>query len=95
MCVHKAYAAAGLRPPRDIVWEQSPAELAAGWAKRRAVAGDNVRALVVDVVRRKAELAVDRGIALNVRDTKAFTPYHEAEMKKWADVIKIANVQPQ
>ena len=74
VCVHKAYAAAGLRPPRDIVWEQSPAELAAGWAKRRAVAGDNVRALVVDVVRRKAELAVDRAIALNVRMALAGEP---------------------
>src|SRR5262245_53511230 len=34
--VHKAYAAAGLRPPRDIVWEQTPADLAVGWARRRA-----------------------------------------------------------
>jgi hypothetical protein len=72
--VHEAYAAAGLRPPRDIVWEQNPASLAAGWARRRAAAGDNVRALLVDVVRRKAELAVDRAISLSVRMALAGEP---------------------
>ena len=67
-------------PPRVCVLRatsfgrQSPADLAAGWAKRRAVAGDNVRALVVDVVRRKAELAVDRAIALSVRMALAGEP---------------------
>ena len=65
--VHEAYAAAGLTPPRDIVWQQGPADLATAWARRRAAAGDNVRALVVDAVRRRAELAVDRAISLNVR----------------------------
>jgi hypothetical protein len=71
--VHKAYLAAGLAPPRDIVWEDGPAEIALAWARRRASAGDNVRALVVDVVRRKAELAVDRAMALSVRMALAGT----------------------
>lgn len=39
--------------------------------------------------------AVKQGIAVNVRDGKAFAPYHQAEMKKWSDVIKAANVMPQ
>ena len=72
--VHNAYVAAGLSPPRDIVWEQGPTELASAWARRRAAAGDNVRALVVDVVRRKAELAVDRAISLSVRMALAGEP---------------------
>jgi tripartite-type tricarboxylate transporter receptor subunit TctC len=37
--------------------------------------------------------AVGLGIAVNTRDSKAFAPYHAAEMKKWADVIRIANVK--
>jgi hypothetical protein len=65
--VHKAYLAADLAPPRDIVWESGPADLAQAWARRRSSAGNNVRALIVDVVRRKADLAVDRAIALSVR----------------------------
>ena len=44
-----------------------PADLAAAWAKRRHAAGGNVRAQLVDAVRRKAELAVDRAISLPVR----------------------------
>jgi hypothetical protein len=65
--VDKAYAAAALPPPRDIIWEDGPADLAVAWSKRKSTAGDSVRALVVDAVRRKAELAVDRAIALSVR----------------------------
>jgi hypothetical protein len=65
--VEKAYAAAGLAPPRDIVWENGPAELAVAWSRRRSSAGESVRAAVVDAVRRKAELGVDRAIALSVR----------------------------
>jgi uncharacterized protein DUF6745 len=65
--VRDAYAAGGLPAPAEIVWEQGPADLAAAWAKQRHAAGDNVRALIVDAVRRKAELAVDRAISLSVR----------------------------
>jgi hypothetical protein len=65
--VDKAYAAAALAPPSEIVWEDGPTELAVAWSKRRHAAGESVRALVVDAVRRKAELAVDRAIALSVR----------------------------
>jgi hypothetical protein len=72
--VHQAYGAAGLPPPREIIWEQDPAQLAAGWASGRGAAGDNVRALVVDLVRRKAEQAFDRAISLQVRVTLAGEP---------------------
>jgi tripartite-type tricarboxylate transporter receptor subunit TctC len=37
--------------------------------------------------------AIKQGIAVNVRDAKAFSAYHQDEMKKWADVIKAANVK--
>lgn len=72
--VRNAYMAAGLAPPRDIVWSEGPAEIAAAWAKRRGSAGENMRALVVDMVRRKAEHAVDRAISLNVRMALASEP---------------------
>jgi tripartite-type tricarboxylate transporter receptor subunit TctC len=36
--------------------------------------------------------AVKQGIAVNVRDGKAFATYHAGEMKKWSDVVKAANV---
>lgn len=65
--VEKAYAAAGLVAPGEIVWEDGPAELAVSWSKRRHAAGESVRSTLVDAVRRKAELAVDRAIALSVR----------------------------
>jgi hypothetical protein len=65
--VRKVYVAAGLPPPPDIIWAEGPADLAAAWAKRRGSAGGNVRALVVDAARRKAEHAVDRALSLNVR----------------------------
>ncbi|MFZ1103787.1 MAG: DUF6745 domain-containing protein, partial [Hyphomicrobiaceae bacterium] len=65
--VEKAYGAARLPPPREIVWEDGPAQLAVSWSKRRHAAGDSVRTKVVDEVRRKAELGVDRAIALSVR----------------------------
>lgn len=65
--VHAAYAACGLPAPAEIVWERGPADLASAWARRRHVAGSNVRASIVDAARRKAELAVDRAISLSVR----------------------------
>jgi hypothetical protein len=72
--VRNAYAAAGLPAPSEIVWEQGPADMAAAWGRRRSAAGDNVRALIVDAVRRKAELAVDRAISLTVRMALANEP---------------------
>ena len=72
--VAKAYAAAGLPPPREIVWAGGPVEVASLWAGARNVAGDNVRALVVDLVCRKAEAAVDRAVALAVRVSLAGEP---------------------
>jgi hypothetical protein len=65
--VEKAYAAAELPPPREIVWEDGPSQLAMSWSKRRHLAGGSVRTRIVDDVRRKAELGVDRAIALGVR----------------------------
>lgn len=72
--VRDAYAAGGLPPPVDIVWERGPAELASSWAQRRHVAGENVCASIVDAVRRKAELAIDRAISLPVRMLLANEP---------------------
>lgn len=39
------------------------------------------------------EAATKLGIAVNVRGASAFKAYHEAEMKKWAEVVRIANVK--
>jgi hypothetical protein len=72
--VERAYAAAGLPPPRDIVWHDSPADLAVAWARGRTAAGDSVRPLIVDAVRRRAELAVDRAVSLSVRMALAGEP---------------------
>lgn len=38
--------------------------------------------------------AIKQGIAVNVRSGKDFAGYQAAEMIKWADVIKAANVKP-
>lgn len=72
--VRDMYAAASLPPPGEIAWERGPADLAAAWSKRRHAAGDNVRASIVDAVRRKTELAVDRAIGLQVRMLLANEP---------------------
>jgi hypothetical protein len=72
--VRIAYTAAGLPAPAEILWEAGPADLAAAWAKRRHTAGDNVRALVIDAMRRKTENAVDRAISLPVRMALANEP---------------------
>jgi hypothetical protein len=69
--VHMAYRAAGLSPPRSIVWGGGPVEVARAWARSRDSAGENVRALLIDGVRRKAESAVDRSIGLAVRTALA------------------------
>jgi hypothetical protein len=69
-----AYAAAGLPAPRDIVWAGGPVEIAHAWARSRDTAGDNVRSLVVDLVCRKAEAAVDRAVGLAVRVSLAGEP---------------------
>ena len=65
--VGAAYAAAGLDPPREIVWTSGPVELAGRWVRDRVSGGENVRALVVDQVCRKAESGVDRAVGLAVR----------------------------
>ena len=62
--VAEAYSAAGLAPPRDIVWAAGPMEIATLWARAHDTAGDNVRAQVVDHVCRTAEVAVDRAVGL-------------------------------
>ena len=64
--VRRAYAAAGLAPPRHVMWGESPYEIAHKWA-RYLSAGESVRHLVVDMVRRRAEAAVDRAVSLSVR----------------------------
>ena len=72
--VEKAYAAAGLSPPRDIVWGGGPLEIANACARSRDSAGEAVRPQVVDHVCRKAEGAVDRIVGLGVRMALAAEP---------------------
>jgi hypothetical protein len=72
--VGMVYSAAGLPPPRDIVWQDNPADLAVAWARGRSAAGESVRTHVVDSVRRRAELAVDRAVSLSVRMALASEP---------------------
>ena len=40
-----------------------------------------------------AAAAIKQGIAVNLRTPSAFAIYHAAEFKKWADVVKSANVK--
>jgi hypothetical protein len=72
--VIKAYAAAGLAPPGEIVWAGGPVELASSWARSRGSAGDNVRSLVIDFPCRKSEAGVDRVVGLAVRVALAGEP---------------------
>jgi hypothetical protein len=72
--VANAYAAAGLPPPREIVWCGGPVEIAVSWARSRNGAGDNMRAEVIDHVCRRAEAAVDRAVGLAVRVALAGEP---------------------
>ncbi|MGA7326896.1 MAG: DUF6745 domain-containing protein [Rhodomicrobium sp.] len=56
-----AYRAAGYAPPRQIVWCDSPVEMAALWAGSTAErAGPNLKAAVVEQVRCRAAIAVQR-----------------------------------
>jgi uncharacterized protein DUF6745 len=72
--VAKAYAAAGLPPPHEVVWTASPRQLANSWVRLRHTAGENVRSSVVDTVFRKAEAAADRAVGLSVRLALAGEP---------------------
>ena len=73
--VEKAYAAAGLPPPREIVWGDGPLEIATAWARSRDSAGDNVRSQVVDQVCRKAgRRGRPHAVGLGVRMALAAEP---------------------
>ena len=72
--VIEAYAAAGLPPPREIVWGGGPIAIAEAWVRGRDAAGDNVRPRVVDLPYRRAEWAVDRAVGLGVRTALASEP---------------------
>lgn len=69
-----AYEAAGLSPPRTVIWGSSPREIANLWVTAHDTGGENVRSLVVDLVRRKAEAGVDRAIGVAVRTALAEEP---------------------
>jgi hypothetical protein len=69
-----AYKAAGLPPPQRILWGESPRDIARAWVTGRDQAGENVRALVIDQTRRKAEAAADRAIGVAVRTALAQEP---------------------
>ena len=49
---------------------------------------------VLDAVRKdNMRAAIDNlGFTIELRDSTAFRPYHAAEIKKWGDIIKAANV---
>ena len=72
--VQQIYQAAGLQPPTDIVWAEGPVAAAHAWVRERDQAGENLRALCVDMVRRKTEGAADRAIGLSVRMAMAAEP---------------------
>jgi hypothetical protein len=72
--VVRAYNAAGLAAPRDIVWAGGPWEMANSWARARTSAGENVRSRVVDNPCRRAEVTIDRAVGLAVRVALAGEP---------------------
>jgi hypothetical protein len=72
--VKRAYAAAGLPPPREILWGNGPLEIATAWARSPDGAGENVRSQVVDLVCRKAQNAVEHAVGLGVRMALAAEP---------------------
>jgi hypothetical protein len=72
--VAKAYAAASLPPPSEIIWACGPQEMASSWVRLRQAAGENVKSLVGDMVCRKAEAAADRAVGLGVRLALAGEP---------------------
>ena len=72
--VERAYAAAGLVPPREIVWGKGPFDVATAWAQSSDSAGENVRPQVVDFVCRKAQSAVEHAVGLGVRMALAAEP---------------------
>lgn len=72
--VARAYAAAGLPPPREIVWCSGPRELAGAWVRARSACGENVRSQIVDLVCRRAEALADRSVGLAVRVALADEP---------------------
>jgi len=65
--VERAYAAAGLVPPRSIVWGGGPLEIANDWMRSSDSAGEAVRSQVIDQICRKAEVAVEHVVGLGVR----------------------------
>jgi hypothetical protein len=66
--VETAYRVAGLAPPGRIEWCDGPVELARSCAETgAAVAGDNVKATVVDEVLREAAYAIDHALGREVR----------------------------
>jgi hypothetical protein len=72
--VERAYKAAGLAPPHEIICCNGPWEIANAWARARNGAGENVRAQAIDYVCRKAEAATDRSVGLAVRVALANEP---------------------
>jgi len=72
--VKAAYRAARLAPPDEIIWCEGPLEVArAGAQTGHAVAGENVKALIVDSVLRDVAYAVDAAIGSEVRTQIAGT----------------------
>lgn len=55
------------------------------------------RALVLDVMKKDAvrETFFKQGMTVNVRDAKAFAAFLQDDIKRWAEVIKTANVKAE
>ena len=68
----------------------APARLPAEIAAKLSVA--TLAALAKPTLKEAAER---QGLALRPRDPVAFRAFHAAEMKKWAEVIRVARIEPE
>ncbi len=76
--VKAAYRAARLAPPEQIVWCEGPLDVARSCSQTgRAIAGENVKSLIVDSVLRDVAYAVDASISSEVRTriSSTFRPH--------------------
>jgi tripartite-type tricarboxylate transporter receptor subunit TctC len=58
---------------------------------------ERYRQLVLDVMKKDEVRAtfMQQGMAVNVRDAKAFAAFLQEDIKRWAEVIKTADVKPE
>lgn len=58
---------------------------------------DRYRQLVLEVMKKDEvrQTFINQGMAVNVRDAKAFAAFLQEDIKRWAEVIKTANVKAE